>query len=120
MVDIEDLSKATVSFFRSRKLTLVLVILIIIFSFLGTIIPQQPQLKPFVYESWKESSQWSGVYEGLVLTDVYSSPAFMVVMLLLFLNTLFCTSSMLKVAFRRYGRVVFRGRSVIETMGNHS
>ncbi|MDF1533622.1 MAG: cytochrome c biogenesis protein ResB [Methanosarcinaceae archaeon] len=120
MVDIKDLSKATVSFFRSRKLTLVLVILLIIFSFLGTIIPQQPQLKPFVYESWKDNSQWSGVYEGLVLTDVYSSPAFTVLILFFFLNTLFCTSNMLKVAFKRCGRVVFRGRSVIETMENHS
>ena len=120
MVDIKDLSKATVSFFRSRKLTLVLVIFLIIFSFLGTVIPQQPQLKPFVYDSWKGSSQWSGVFEGLMLTDVYSSPVFMVVILLLFLNTLFCTSNMLKVAFRKYGRVVFRGRSVIGSMGNHS
>lgn len=120
MVDIKDLLKATVSFFRSRKLTLVVVILLIILSFLGTVIPQQPQLKSFVYESWKENSQWSGVFEGLVLTDVYSSPAFMVVLLLLFLNTLFCTSGMFKVAFRKYARVVFHGRLVIENLENHS
>ena len=120
MVDIKDLSREIISFFRSRKLTLVLVILLIIFSFLGTIIPQQPQLKPFVYESWKDNSQWSGVFESLVLTDVYSSPAFLAVMLLLFLNTLFCTSNMLKVSFRKYGRVVFHGRSVIENLENNS
>lgn len=120
MVKIEQILKKTVAFFKSRKLTIALVVLLIIFSFLGTVIPQQSQLKPFVYESWKTGSEWSGILETFGLTNVYASPAFLVLIILLFLNTLFCTSGTLKVAFRKFGKILYRDKNSILKFENHS
>ncbi|MDD5617404.1 MAG: cytochrome c biogenesis protein ResB, partial [Candidatus Methanoperedens sp.] len=90
------------NFFTSRKLAVVLITLIILLSIIGTHIPQRSQLKPDVYNNWKTNHPGeSQIYEILGLTNLFSSVFFLGTVLLLFINTLFCTKNMLGTALRR-------------------
>ncbi len=90
------------TFFQSRKLAIVLITLIILLSIIGTHIPQESQLKPDVYNTWKTNHPIEAqIYETLGLTYLFSSAIFYGTVLLLFINTIFCTKNMLGNAFRR-------------------
>lgn len=94
--------KKIAAFFKSRRLAVVLIFLIIIFSIMGTHIPQKSQLKPEVYDRWKTSHPIeSAIFEKIGFTSLFSSFAFVSLAALLFLNTLFCTGTMLGSAIRR-------------------
>lgn len=89
-------------FFRSRKLAMVLILLIIVFSIIGTHIPQKSQIKSDVYNVWKTNHPSEAYYfEILGLTGLFSSPIFIALAALLFINTLFCTRIMFNTAYRR-------------------
>jgi cytochrome c biogenesis protein len=97
-----SLEKKFSDFFQSRKLAVTLIFLIILFSILGTHIPQIPQLKPQVYNAWKTNHPAQAeIFETLGLNDLFSSYLFNGLAFLLFLNTLFCTRNMLIVSFRK-------------------
>ena len=97
-----SLEKKIISFFQSRKLAIVLITLIILLSIIGTHIPQESQLKQDVYNTWKTNHpDEAQIYETLGLTNLFSSPIFYGTVLLLFINTLFCTKNMLGSALQR-------------------
>ncbi len=90
------------TFFKSRKLAVSLIVLIILFSIIGTHIPQKSQLKPEIYNAWKTNHPVQAeFYEMIGFTNLFSSLIFLFLALLLFINTLFCTKSMLNNAIRK-------------------
>ncbi len=92
------------SFFKSRKLAIALIVLIILFSILGTHIPQKSQLKSEIYNAWeKNNPEQAEIFDFLGFTHLFSSFLFISLTALLFINTLFCTRSMFINALRRYG-----------------
>lgn len=98
----QNLKKKISTFFQSRKLAIVLITLIILLSIIGTHIPQESQLKPDVYNTWKTNHPVEAqIYETLGLTYLFSSAIFYGTVLLLFINTIFCTKNMLGNALRR-------------------
>ncbi len=93
------------SFFQSRKLAVVLISLVILFSIMGTHIPQKSQLKPEVYNTWKTNHPTQAeIFDFLGFTNMFSSPVFIGLCFLLFLNTLFCTRNMLVSSLRKLKR----------------
>lgn len=94
--------KKIYTLFQSRKLAVILITLIILLSIIGTHIPQKSQIKPDVYNTWKNNHPGEAqIYETLGLTDLFSSFIFLGTVLLLFINTLFCTKNMLGNALQR-------------------
>lgn len=107
-------------FFRSRKLAMVLILLIIVFSIIGTHIPQKSQLKSDVYNVWKTNHPTEAYYfEILGLTGLFSSPIFIGLAALLFINTLFCTRIMFKTAYRRLRYPQIQQKSYIVGLENN-
>ncbi len=106
-------------FFKSRTLAIVLILLIIIFSIIGTHIPQESQLKPDVYNTWKTNHPTqAAIFEKLGFTHLFSSFIFLSLALLLFINTLFCTRNMLNSAFRRLGNKQYQKNAFISGLEN--
>jgi len=67
--------KKIAAFFRSKKLAMVLILLIIVFSIIGTHIPQKSQIKSDVYNVWKNNNPIESYYfEIFGLTYLFSSP----------------------------------------------
>ncbi len=107
------------NFFKSRKLAIVLIFLIIVFSIIGTHIPQKSQLKPDVYNTWRNNHPTQAYYfEKLGLTHLFSSFIFVSLASLLFINTFFCTRNMLGSAFRRLGKKQFQKKTYISGLEN--
>ncbi len=97
-----SIGKKITTFFRSKKLAIILVVLIILLSIIGTHIPQKPQLKPDVYDIWKNNHPTQAeIFEKIGFTNLFSSFVFLSLLSLLFVNTLFCTRGMIKSALRR-------------------
>ncbi len=116
-----DLTREMSTFFKSRKLAIFLIILVIVFSILGTHIPQKSQLKPDVYEKWRGNhTAEADIYDKIGFSNIYSSVPFLGIVLLLFLNTLFCTRTMLNNAIRRYGGRHFQDKNYISGLENSS
>lgn len=116
-----DITKKISTFFQSRKLAILLIILVILFSILGTHIPQKSQLKPDVYDKWKGNHTTEAeIYEKIGFTNLFSSIPFLGIALLLFLNTLFCTRTMFCNASRRLGNKQFHNKTYICGMENSS
>ncbi len=111
-------TKKISAFFTSRKLAVTLIILIVLLSIIGTHIPQRSQLKSDVYNTWKTNHLGEAqVYETLGLTDLFSSVIFLGAVLLLFINTLFCTKNMLTAAIRKM-EVRFHKKEYISRLEN--
>ncbi|HEY9246993.1 MAG TPA: cytochrome c biogenesis protein ResB [Candidatus Methanoperedens sp.] len=99
---MDSLGKKITGFFYNRKLAIILIILIILLSILGTHIPQKSQLKPEVYAAWRTNHPiQAGIFETIGFDNLFSSYVFIGLVLLLYLNTLFCTKNMLAGSFRR-------------------
>jgi cytochrome c biogenesis protein len=109
-------------FFRSRKLAILLIFLVIILSIIGTTIPQKSQLKPDVYNAWKNTHpEQSDIYEKIGFTNLFSSFIFLSIAFLLFINTAFCTLNMLAGAFRKLGNYPqFENNQYIKRLENNS
>ncbi len=117
---MESISKKISAFFTSRKLAVTLIILIALLSIIGTHVPQRSQLKPDAYDTWKTNHPGEAqVYETLGLTDIFSSVIFLGTVLLLFINTLFCTKNMLTAAIRKM-EVRFHKKEYISRLENHT
>ncbi|HIH43975.1 MAG TPA: cytochrome c biogenesis protein ResB, partial [Candidatus Methanoperedenaceae archaeon] len=116
------IGKKITSFFRSRKLAIVLILLIILFSIIGTHVPQKWQLKPDVYNTWKANHPGDAeLFERLGLTNLFSSYIFITLAALLFINTLFCTASMLRTSARLLARKpLFQDSGYISRLENYS
>ncbi len=109
------------SFFKSRKLAIVLITFIIVFSIIGTLVPQQSQLKPDVYDKWKSSHpEQADILEKIGFTHLFSSFIFLSIATLLAINTLFCTKTMLNSAFRRFNAPQFQKKAYITGLENSS
>ncbi len=109
------------AFFSSRKLAIVLITLIIVFSIIGTHVPQQSQLKPDVYDKWKSAHpEQADIFEKIGFTHLFSSFIFLSIAALLVINTLFCTRTMLSNAFRRLNAPQFQKKAYIRGLENSS
>ncbi len=99
---MDFIGKKIATFFKSRKLAVVLIFLIIVLSIIGTHIPQKSQLKTEVYNTWKNNHpDQADIFEKIGFTNLFSSFIFLSIALLLFINTLFCTQSMISGTFRK-------------------
>jgi len=109
------------TFFRSKNLAIFLICLIIVFSIIGIQIPQKSQLKPGVYETWKTNHpSRAEIYEFIGFDHLFSSFIFISLAVLLFLNTIFCTKSLLKVSLKRVRQnEQFQKRPFIDALENH-
>lgn len=76
------------SFFSSLKLTIVLLILLVILSVAGSIIPQQEASLEFAR---RISPGWADVLQKMQLFDLYHSLWFFILLGLLFLNLVICS-----------------------------
>lgn len=111
--------KKIAAFFRSRKLAMVLILLIIVFSIIGTHIPQKSQLKSDVYNVWKTNHPTEAYYfEMFGMTSLFSSPIFIGLAALLFINTFFCTRIMFSNAYRRIRYPLIQQKSYISGLEN--
>lgn len=117
-----NIKKKIETFFRSKKLAVFLIVLIIVLSIIGTHIPQKSQLKSEVYDAWKAKNPvGSEFYETIGFTNLFSSFIFIFIALLLFINTIFCTRIMLNSAFLRSSKwAKFQDRGYIRTLENNS
>lgn len=97
-----DFVKNIVSFFRSRKLAIVLILLIMVFSLVGIQIPQKSQIKPEIYNAWEKTHPVQAeIFYYAGFTHLFSSFLFISLVALLFANTFFCTWSMVANSFKR-------------------
>lgn len=116
-----SIGKKVATFFKSRKLAVVLIFLVIVFSIIGTHVPQKSQLKPDVYNTWKTNHPAQAeIFEKIGFTHLFSSFIFLSITLLLFINTLFCTKNMLSSAFRRVGNKQFQKKAYISGLENNT
>ncbi|NJD51792.1 MAG: cytochrome c biogenesis protein ResB [Candidatus Methanoperedens sp.] len=98
-----NVAKQITAFFKSRRLAIALIVLIIFLSILGTHIPQKSQLKTEVYNSWeKNHTTEAKIFNQLGFTHLFSSSIFISMAALLFMNTLFCTKVMFNNSVRRF------------------
>lgn len=113
-----DIGKQIATFFKSRKLAIILIVSIILLSILGTYIPQKSQLKPEVFNTWERNHQTEAeIYDFLGFTHIFSSFIFISTAALLFINTLFCTKGMYTNALRRLRAVPqFRKQGFIDSL----
>ncbi|MFZ2410777.1 MAG: cytochrome c biogenesis protein ResB [Candidatus Methanoperedens sp.] len=116
-----SIGKKVANFFKSRKLAVVLIFLVIVFSIIGTHVPQKSQLKPDVYNTWKTNHPAQAeIFEKIGFTHLFSSFIFLSIALLLFINTFFCTKNMLSSAFRRLGNKQFQKKAYIIGLENNT
>lgn len=98
-----DIGKQITAFFKSRKLAIILILLIILLSVIGTYIPQRSQIKLDAFNTWEKSHPIEAkIYDILGFTHIFSSFIFVSISALLFINTLFCTWGMLTNSLKRY------------------
>ena len=113
------LARKISNFFKSRKLAIALISLIVIFSILGTHVPQKSQLKSEVYNTWKTNHPvQADIFEKLGFTHLFSSSLFITLAALLFANTAFCARNMLVNAVRRLGNKTFQKKAYISGLEN--
>ncbi|MCX9085897.1 MAG: cytochrome c biogenesis protein ResB [Candidatus Methanoperedens sp.] len=117
-----DSMKKIENFFRSRKLAIFLISMVILLSLIGTTVPQKSQIKTDVYNAWKNTNpQQADIFEAIGFTNLFSSFIFLIIAFLLSINTAFCTWNMLKGAFRKLGSYPqFQNDQYISKLENHS
>jgi len=110
------------AFLKSKKLAIILIFIIILLSIIGTHIPQKSQLKPEVYNTWKNNHPEEAViFEGIGFTNLFSSVIFLGILLLLFISTIFCIKTMLSSALRRLNSTSqFQSMAYIKELENNT
>ena len=91
-------------FFCSVKLTVVLFVLILVPSIIGTIIQQNAPDPGRYVEVYGPA--WDAVFRSLGFYDVYHSPYFVVLLVLLGLNTFVCTLNRFRPKWRLVGMLM--------------
>ena len=86
-----------IRFLSSLKLTISLLILIILLSVIGTLIPQGED--PGFYQNY--FPRWAGIILSLQLDHLYRSPLFLSLAFLFLLNILFCSLRQLPVKLKQ-------------------
>ncbi|MDF1532172.1 MAG: cytochrome c biogenesis protein ResB [ANME-2 cluster archaeon] len=118
---IDTWIKKVPRFFRSRKLTIYLISMVILLSFIGTIIPQQHIFTHTHMEEMKNQSVFLDYMDTIGFTAIYTSWLFFGVMLLLYLNTIFCTYDMWRNSIRKMKRGSnFRKKDGISGLANNA
>jgi cytochrome c biogenesis protein ResB len=87
-----DVLRNLLAFFSSARLALVLIILVILLSVWGLVLPQEGMFEPGEISLWQEAHPAAAaVLEPLGLFHVFHSLLFLALILLLGINTLTCT-----------------------------
>ncbi len=112
---MNKLLNALLNFVSSAKLALVLVALIILFAFFGVILPQQDRVNPNDLATWQQQHKTvTNLALPLGLFHVFTSWAFMVLIIVLAINTLTCTV----IRFKKQGGIqTFSGPDAIQNLG---
>ncbi|MDD8020822.1 MAG: cytochrome c biogenesis protein ResB [Acidobacteriota bacterium] len=93
-----------IRFLSSLRLAIILLILIIILSIIGTLLPQGET--PGFYQNY--FPHWSGVISGLQFDHLYRSPLFLSLAFLFLLNIIFCSIKQLPLKFKQLkGQIEF-------------
>ena len=87
-------------FFSSVRLTIVLLIVLAVASIAGTLVPQQGQ--EAVEFARKLGSDWFRVFSALDLFDVYHSPWFRILIGLLTVNLVVCSTDRFPAVWKRF------------------
>lgn len=90
--------KSLISFFRSVKLAIFLLIIITLASIVGTLIPQQRSPDEYI----ARYGQLAGLFQKLQLTKLYQSSWFITLLFLISINIIVCTLTRLTPKLRRY------------------
>lgn len=90
--------KKILNFLFSMKLGIFLLIIIAIYSIVGTVLPQKLMAEQYL-EIY--GATWGNVINALNLGDVYSSLAYLILLALLFINLVGCTLQILPGQLRR-------------------
>ncbi|MCL7415248.1 MAG: cytochrome c biogenesis protein ResB [ANME-2 cluster archaeon] len=121
MDEINNRIKMIARFFRSRKLTIYLLILVILVSVLGSIIPQEHIYSPATLEEMLEQSEFLVLMQKIGFTAIFTSWLFFSIMFLLYLNTIFCTYDMFKNTIRKIKKGSdFKKKDEIDGFANHT
>ena len=107
--------KRILNLLSSSLLALVLVLLVILFSLAGAILPQQTRFDPADIELWQQAHPVvTGFSQPLGLFDVFHSWPFLATILILGVNTLTCTVFRF---FREGGLTALRGPESLRITG---
>lgn len=103
------------NFISSAKLALVLVALIILFAFVGVILPQQDRINTSDMDIWQQQHEAiTEIAKPLGLFHVFTSWPFMILVIALAINTLTCTV----IRFKEQGGIkAFSGPDAIQSIG---
>ncbi len=102
-------------YLSSSILALVLVLLVILFSLAGAVLPQEGRVDPNDLTAWFNNHPGlTAALKPLGLFGVFHSWPFLVIIFLLLINTLTCTVSSF---FKDGGFSVFKGQAAIEKTG---
>jgi hypothetical protein len=107
--------KALLDFISSAKLALVLVALIILFAFAGVILPQQDRVNANDLAIWQQQHKSiTDIALPIGLFHVFTSWPFMILVIVLAINTLSCTI----IRFKKQGGIkAFSGPEAIPSLG---
>lgn len=104
-------------FFKSRKLALFLIILIIFVSLLGSFIPQKHIYEHSHLQEMIDQSTLLYYLDKIGFTSIYTSWLFLGIMFLFYVNTAFCTYGMFKNAVRKVRKGTdFRNKRLISKL----
>lgn len=121
MEPIDNLMRMIQRLFRSRKLTIYLLSMVIVLSFIGTIVPQQHIFTHTHMEEMKNQSAFLDYMDRIGFTAIYTSWLFFGIMLLLYLNTIFCTYDMFRNSLRKLKRGIdFRKKDRISGLAQNA
>ncbi len=96
--------RKTWKFFCSVKLTIVLFVLILVPSVIGTIIQQNAPDPSRYVEIY--GPVWDGIFRRMGFYDIYHAPHFIVLLILLGLNTLACTLNRFRLRWKLLGMMM--------------
>ncbi len=121
MDEINNWIKNIARFFRSRKLTIYLIVLVILISVVGSIIPQKHVYSHAAFTQMLEQSEFLVYMDSIGLTAIFTTWLFFGVMFLLYLNTIFCTYDMFKNTIRKMKKGTdFKKKDGIVGFANHA
>jgi hypothetical protein len=110
-----DITKALLAVLGSSKLALVLIVLLILFSIAGAVLPQEGKLEPSKIELWQQDhTTLTKMLEPAGLFHVFHSWPFLITISILGVNTLTCT---ILHFIKDGGFAAFKGPRAIEKAG---
>jgi cytochrome c biogenesis protein ResB len=101
-VKFSDYTGKLLKFFKSLRLTVTVIALLILLYFLGLVLPQKWMFESIVlYDEWMVESRLNRVLDFLRFTDIYVSPLTIILLIVFFLNLIVVTMNRVPVMLKR-------------------